>query len=346
MVAIFIWVKKVKLNLSTIDTNNVFDKLREEYKIYGPVKRDFKGTMSDTPSIRYEEVNYINEIEFDEKSDFSAKEIILPITQVLFTFTEEEYSEPTKSQDKILLFVRACDINGIRSLDLMYQNNGPKDEYYCQARERITFVLIGCEKSFRNCFCVSMGSNKSDNYALGFKPVGDNVHIEVKDDNFSKYFDEPTDDKFDFEMDFVTENKEVVNLPIIKDTKIVSELDTWREYDSRCIGCGKCNFVCPTCSCFAMQDVYYQENKNIGERRRVWASCQIEGYSDMAGGHSFRQKNGDKMRFKALHKVHDFKQRFGEHMCTGCGRCTDACPSYISFSATINKLDKAVKELS
>ena len=51
------------------------------------------------------------------------------------------------------------------------------------------------------------------------------------------------------------------------------------------------------------------------------------------------------MRFKVLHKIQDFKKRFGYQMCVGCGRCDRICPEYISFSACINKVDKAVKEM-
>ena len=50
------------------------------------------------------------------------------------------------------------------------------------------------------------------------------------------------------------------------------------------------------------------------------ASCQVDGYSDIAGGHSFRQSQGERMRFKVLHKISDHKKRFGYHMCVGCGR--------------------------
>lgn len=343
MAVITTWEEKVKFNISSIDTNTSFEAIKKEYKIYGPVKKAFKGTMSDTPSIRYEEIDNIEDIEFEDKSDFSAKEVILPITQVLYHFSEDEYTEPKQNEDKVLMFVRACDIHAVKSLDLIYMNNGPKDKYYQQARERITFALIGCEKSFRNCFCVTMGSNKSDNYAIGLKPVGDSVYVDVNDDSFLKFFGE-NQTIVDFEMDFVTENSNKVTLPVNLDSQVVAKHDMWREYDSRCVACGKCNFVCPTCSCFAMQDVYYQENENIGERRRVWASCHVEGFTGMAGGHSFRVKNGDKMRFKTMHKVHDFKKRFGEHMCIGCGRCDDACPSFISYSNAINKLSALEKE--
>ena len=112
----------------------------------------------------------------------------------------------------------------------------------------------------------------------------------------------------------------------------------WQEYGSRCIGCGRCNFVCPTCTCFTMQDIFYKDNPKAGERRRVWASCQVEGYSDIAGGHSFRQSQGERMRFKVLHKVADYKKRFGYHMCVGCGRCENVCPEYISYVACLQKL--------
>lgn len=52
------------------------------------------------------------------------------------------------------------------------------------------------------------------------------------------------------------------------------------------------------------------------------------------------------MRFKVLHKVLDFKQRSGYHMCVGCGRCDDICPEYISFSNSINKLEAAMEEVT
>ena len=119
----------------------------------------------------------------------------------------------------------------------------------------------------------------------------------------------------------------------------------WNEYNERCIACGRCNFVCPTCTCFTMQDITYKDNKNAGERRRVWASCHVDGYTDMAGGHSFRKEKGQKMRFKTLHKVYDYKKKWGYHMCVGCGRCDDICPEYISFSTIVNKLEGAMNEV-
>ncbi|OLR68840.1 hypothetical protein BIV19_15315 [Intestinimonas butyriciproducens] len=72
----------------------------------------------------------------------------------------------------------------------------------------------------------------------------------------------------------------------------------------------------------------------------------VDGFTDVAGGGSYRKKNGERMRFKVLHKVLDYKQRNGYHMCVGCGRCDDICPEYISFSGCINKLDNAMAEVT
>lgn len=53
------------------------------------------------------------------------------------------------------------------------------------------------------------------------------------------------------------------------------------------------------------------------------------------------------MRYKMLHKFHDYNARFGEgHMCVGCGRCTSRCPEFISVTATLGKIAEAVKEIN
>ena len=98
--------------------------------------------------------------------------------------------------------------------------------------------------------------------------------------------------------------------------------------------------------CIRDRDKIYDENAHAGERRRVAASCQVAGFDCMAGGHEFRTTAADRMRYRVLHKVHDYKARFGDfHMCVGCGRCSARCPKFISFPATINKMAAAIKEI-
>jgi anaerobic sulfite reductase subunit A len=49
------------------------------------------------------------------------------------------------------------------------------------------------------------------------------------------------------------------------------------------------------------------------------------------------------MRFKVMHKIYDYKKRFGTTMCIGCGRCDDVCPEYISFIKIVSKVTDAVE---
>lgn len=331
----------MKIKLDKQAFNQGLERLKLEYKILAPVTKPFKGTFSDTDLTKYEEIERIEDIAFNKKSDFSVKEVILPINQVLFYFTEKEFKTSDEQDKKLLVFLRACDLNGIKRLDQIYLENGTeKDFFYERLREKVKFVLIGCSESYRNCFCVSMNSNKSENYSIGLNLREDEVYLDIKDEDLN-IFDGK---ECEFEVDYVKENNFSVEVPRNINPVELSKHEMWNEYDVRCIACGRCNFVCPTCTCFTMQDIFYKENKRVGERRRVWASCQVDGYSDMAGGHSFRKKQGERMRFKVMHKIHDFNKRFGYDMCVGCGRCDDACPQYISFSECIDKVKKVVNE--
>ena len=331
----------MKIKLDKQAFNQGLERLKLEYKILAPVTTPFKGTYSDTDLTKYEEIEKIEDIEFNKKSNFSAKETILPINQVLFYFTEKEFKTSDENEKKLLVFLRACDLNGIKRLDQIYLGNGvEKDFFYKRLRDKVKFVLIGCRESYRNCFCVSMNSNKAEDYSIGLNIRENEVYLDIKDEELNVF----NGQSYEFEVDFVKENNISVEIPENIDAVSLSKHEMWNEYDARCIACGRCNFVCPTCACFTMQDIFYKENENVGERRRVWASCQVDGYTDMAGGHSFRKKQGERMRFKVMHKIHDFNKRFGYQMCVGCGRCDDACPQYISFSECIDKVKDVVEE--
>lgn len=331
----------MKLRLSVEEFDKGLEKLSKEFKIFAPKSFQDRGTYSDTDVVKYDVVNHFDEMVWDRKSNFSPKETILPINQVLFYFTEKEFTESTEEEKKILVFLRACDLNAVKRIDQIYLSNGAsKDTFYARRREKIKFVVVGCTESYRNCFCVSMGSNTVENYDAAMNIRNNEIYLEIQDDSLAVFEGEKTN----FNVDFVKENQFSIEVPENIDFMYLQSHSMWDEYDTRCIACGRCNFTCPTCTCFSMQDIYYRENQNVGERRRVWASCQVDGYTRIAGGHSFRNKQGQRMRFKTLHKIHDFRKRFGYNMCVGCGRCDDACPQYISFSEAITKVKNAMDE--
>ena len=190
-----------------------------------------------------------------------------------------------------------------------------------------------------------MDTNRSDNYALSVNPQTDGTYLlDCKDSTWITQLDALGAEHQNVTPSFVVENPVHVTIPTNLSNDIAKST-IWNDYDSRCIACGRCNFVCPTCTCFTMQDIYYNDNGKVGERRRVWASCMVDGFTDVAGGGSYRKAHGQRMRFKVLHKVLQHKQRFGHHLCVGCGRCDAICPEYISFSHCVNKLDAALTEV-
>ncbi len=325
----------MKISMNNVSFNESLKKLEKKYKIYAPKLFPFAGRTSDTDLVRYAEVSTIEEMVFDKKCDFSPKEILLPQNETMFYFTEKEYKEPDIEEKDTLVFLKSCDLHSVKRFDEIYLKNKFSDIYYAQRREKIKFVVVGCKTGFDSCFCVSMGTNIPENYSMGINIRDNEVELEILDEKLKDSFN---GEEKNFKIDTVTKNKIELNIPNEINLEDVIDLKLWREYDKRCVACGKCNFVCPTCTCTTTQDIFYAENENTGERKRVWASCHVDGFTDMAGGHEFRKKHGDRMRFKTMHKIGDFKKRFGYHMCTGCGRCDDACPEHISFSNCIKKL--------
>ncbi len=325
--------------LSRKTADEVFAKLKESFDIFAPKLFPGEGCFSDTDIIRYGKIDSLDEIEYERRSDYSFKEALISINETLFYFTENETTVPSCTDKKILIFLRSCDLHALKRLDAIYLNNGPEDFYYKRLREKASFVLMGCDHTCDTGFCVSMGTNQTDQYGLYLKPDGDHVLVDCRSEELAGYFQGLEADSCAVTPDYVTENKEKVTLP--KNLSVDSFSNPiWESYGSRCIGCGRCNFVCPTCTCFTMQDIHYRDNANVGERRRVWASCQVDGYTDIAGGNSFRKTQGERMRFKVMHKIYDFEKRFGYPMCIGCGRCDAVCPEYISYTNLINQLAK------
>lgn len=325
--------------------NQILREWSTEYLVYAPKLFKDGGAFSDTDRIRYGEIRTVDEIVFETKSEFSFKEVLLPLSQTLFYFTEDEVKEADSPKKGAIIFLRSCDLHAVKRLDAIYLENGYEDYYYKRLRDKVKFILIGCQHSFDNCFCVDMGTNRTDVYDAYLEIKNGKVYVDNQHPAWDAAFTAHSTQATEVTPAYVTETTTRVHIP--EDLTLdVMHASMWEEYDSRCINCGRCNFVCPTCTCFTMQDIFYTDNGKVGERRRVWASCMVDGFTDVAGGGAYRKKNGQRMRFKVLHKVYDYKKRNGYHMCVGCGRCDDICPEYISFSHSINKLADAIKEVA
>ena len=150
--------------------NAAFAKLSEEYEIWAPKRFPKKGRYSDTDMIRYDKVSSVEEIEYKEKSDMPAKEVLTPISESLFYFTEDEYIESKATSKKLLIFMRPCDIHAQHHQEKIYLSNGNfEDMYYKRMNEKVKIVMMECTEGWDTCFCVSMGTNKAEDYAAAVR---------------------------------------------------------------------------------------------------------------------------------------------------------------------------------
>ena len=262
--------------IDSLTMDRILDALSKEYRVFAPKWDKAK------KNVRFSLIRSVSEIVTDRQSDFSTKEVYYPISQVMMYFRSDVVEEEQLPDErKALIIARPCDINAIRRLDQVFLKNGEPDFYYARMRQQVRFALLECRESFENCFCVSMGSNQTDDYCMAFRfekaedgTAGD-TFVEIKDAAFAPYFDNVcgSDSAIDFTPEFVTENKKVMHAPEISraNLKAISDMEYWKQFDERCIGCGGCNTVCGTCTCFDTSDVLYTEGSREGERRRIWS---------------------------------------------------------------------------
>lgn len=328
------------LRVDEKEAESIFQNLSQRYKIIAPAEKPGKGRFSNTNLITYDEVKSFKEIEFFKKTQFSAKSALFPIRQIMFEFQGSRINETKEESKPAIIFLRACDINAIFVTDNYFlRDAGYEDLYYQRRRQLIKFFLIECVHPFENCFCVSMGTNKTENYSVFVRKVDRGYEVGVKDEDFKEYFS--LDDAFEGGPNFVEKDIAPLSLPEDIDVSIF-ENDIWEEYSLRCTACGRCNTSCPTCTCFTIQDIPADDKKELWQRTRIWSSCQVKNFALLSGNHDFRIPKGDRMRYKVLHKIGDFKKRVGFNMCVGCGRCDDVCPEYISIFKCVEKINQII----
>jgi ferredoxin len=110
----------------------------------------------------------------------------------------------------------------------------------------------------------------------------------------------------------------------------------WKEIARRCLSCGACSAVCPTCYCYDVVD----DARPAGgvKRHREWDNCFFASHALVAGGHNFRPKRADRLRFRFEHKLLGFGALRGVSSCVGCGRCARACPVAIDIAEVLAAL--------
>lgn len=126
----------------------------------------------------------------------------------------------------------------------------------------------------------------------------------------------------------------------LRDLLVTSrESPQWEEVASRCLTCGNCTMVCPTCFCTSTEDVTDLTGEHA-ERWQNWASCFEPDFSYIHGG-NVRQSGASRYRQWLTHKLGTWHDQFGMSGCVGCGRCIAWCPTGIDITEEMNKMASA-----
>jgi sulfite reductase subunit A len=231
--------------LSADGFDQVIRELGETYRLWAPVLKRGEGRFTDTDVVRYDFVDSADQIELGQRSDYSFKELLTPLSQTLFYYTEDEVTVPKEDARDVIAFVRACDLNALRRLDQMYLHNGARtDWHYDRIRDRVRFALIGCTHEFEDCFCASMGSNVapegSYDFSLEVGPEG-NLLCDVPAEGLRPAFSRAALAEKDVVPAHVDANETQVRVPAEVPNEVYSA-PMWDDYTERCIECGRCNF--------------------------------------------------------------------------------------------------------
>lgn len=111
--------------------------------------------------------------------------------------------------------------------------------------------------------------------------------------------------------------------------------DFWAEIADLCIACTGCNLVCPTCTCYGVQDRSWPDRT---ERSRMWDSCQLDGFMREASGHNPLGAEALRTRRRIHHKLAADPERWGHLTCYLCGRCDAACPTGIGIQSVTRRI--------
>ncbi|RJX17787.1 MAG: sulfite reductase [Desulforudis sp.] len=322
----------------------LLDRLVEKNKVIAPVS-DNRGV------VRYTAIRTAGDVawEFD-RAKVPPKSHFLPQTEELYCYDTtggELRIEPVPAAGRAVVFgVHPCDLRAIAALDPVFDGVF-KDVYYLDKRERTVVVGLACKQVLPGCFCRSYGIEPTDGEGadLMLTEVGDRYYAEIltpKGEALVREFPELFSDggveegrrgKEALSRELAGQFQREVDLTGVKEkVDTMFEHPYWQEVARKCIGCGICTYLCPTCHCF---DIIENHSGHRGSRLRCWDSCMFTDFTLHTSSHNPRSTKKERVRNRFLHKLSYHNERYGLAGCVGCGRCVAECPVNIDITKII-----------
>ncbi len=241
-----------------------------------------------------------------------------------------------------LFGVRPCDIAAMQIQDKVFITGTYRDERYAQRRENTLIIAANCITSSNNCFCVGAGGfpKAERGYDIALTEIEDGFTLEFGSEQGSDIIaslklSEADGSQINYAKQRIQEaaDKQTKTLPgtNLRDA-LMNNLDhpRWDAVAERCLSCGNCTQVCPTCFCHSEEDEPNVKG-NHSEHVREWDSCFTQGHSYIHGK-VIRSQTRQRYRQWLTHKLGTWHDQFGESGCVGCGRCVSWCPVGIDIT--------------
>jgi formate hydrogenlyase subunit 6/NADH:ubiquinone oxidoreductase subunit I len=263
--------------------------------------------------------------------------------------------EPDDAPKYAFIGVRACELGAIALHDKVFNNGRFRDPVYQMRREKAFIVAVNCVIPGGTCFCTSMGTGPkaSTGFDIALTEMidmqGHRLLAEAGTRKGSGILEktphrEATEEEkakarglLERAADRMGRTLDVSGLEKLFQDHF--EDPAWEDVADRCLTCGNCTMVCPTCFCTNVEEVNTL-NGNRAERWRKWDSCFSKEFSYIHGG-SIRFSEKARYRQWLTHKFGTWVEQFGTIGCVGCGRCITWCPVGIDVTEELNALLKS-----
>ena len=326
----------------------LFDMLAEKNAVVGPVRtgKDRNGA----PLFAFEQVADFSKLDLGYTTTrLPAKRYFLPFREDLATF-KIAGGDWTKAIDYhidrpyVFFGLHACDINALNKLDKVLMGSVYPMPYYAAKRKNMFIIGIDC-KPQPFCFCRSMGADTVlHGFDLFLTDMGDKYFVEILSAEayeISKELKTETpkeSDHLQYMRTVAEKNKkftarvDTTDLTKILDMEFQSPV--WKQWGDKCLGCGTCANVCPTCYCYGVEETVDVGLRKARKTKSLY-SCNIVDFAEVAGGHNFRPERSSRLKYRYYHKHRGFVEAYEESLCVGCGRCGEACLAGITVPEVI-----------
>lgn len=298
------------------------------------------------------------EVELRRQATVSPKSVLFPASEDLFRYNYRKNPEnlgqvdievePIIAAEPTLIFgARPCDARGFMIFDRVYDGRKYKDPYYLARRQVTLLATIACLQAENACFCNSIGSAPGDAAGsdLLLTPLAEGLVIEAVSAGGEKLLDsslltgagDKVEEAAGLRDQALREMTEPLNMAPAREklTQLFDDSDFWGQVSAKCISCGACTYLCPTCYCFNITD----EGAGLSGRRvRSWDNCMSFQFTLEASGHNPRPTKAHRLKNRVGHKFSYFPALHQQLIaCCGCGRCIKSCPVSVDIREIVSK---------